>query len=112
MVHILILHSSLKRKKSTINPKHGDDKCFQYAVTGALNYGKIKSHLETVSNIKPFINKYNWKGINYPAKMDDWKSLKKIIQQLLLIFCILKKRKCTLLIFQNITQPVRKELFS
>ena len=32
------------------------------------------------------------------------KCLRKIIQQLLLIFCILKKKKYTLLIFQNITR--------
>ena len=60
------------KKKATINPKNEDGKCFQYAVTVALNYGEIKSHVEKVSNIKPFINKYNWKGINYPSKMDDW----------------------------------------
>ena len=34
--------------------------CFQYAVTVALNYGEIELHPETASNIKPFINKYNW----------------------------------------------------
>ena len=54
----------IKKKKSTINPKNTDDKCFQYAVTVALNYEEIESHPERVSNIKPFINKYNWKGIN------------------------------------------------
>ena len=32
----------LKNKKSTINPKNNDDKCFQYAVTLALNFDKIK----------------------------------------------------------------------
>ena len=31
----------LKDKKSTINPKNNDDKCFQYAVTLALNLDKI-----------------------------------------------------------------------
>ena len=28
---------SLKNKKATINPKNNDDKCFQYALTAALN---------------------------------------------------------------------------
>ena len=28
----------LKNKKATINPKHNDDKCFQYAITVALNH--------------------------------------------------------------------------
>ena len=48
-----------------MNPKNTDDKYFQYA---ALNYDKIKWNLERVSNIKLFLNKYNWKGINYSSK--------------------------------------------
>ena len=32
----------LKDKKSTINPINNNDKCFQYAVTLALNLDKIK----------------------------------------------------------------------
>ena len=56
----------IKTKKATINPKNADDKCFQYAATVALNYVKIKWNQERVSNIKLHINKYNWKGINYP----------------------------------------------
>ena len=31
----------LKNKKATINPKNNDDKCFQYALTVALNYEEI-----------------------------------------------------------------------
>ena len=31
----------LKNKKSTINPKNNDNKCFQYAITLALNNDKI-----------------------------------------------------------------------
>ena len=47
----------LKDKKSTINPKNNDDKCFQYAVTLALNLNKIKNDPQRVSKIKPFIEK-------------------------------------------------------
>ena len=36
----------LKDKKSTINPKNNDDKCFQYAVTLALNLDNIDNHLK------------------------------------------------------------------
>ena len=32
---------------------------------------------EKVSIIKPFINKYYWEGINYPSKIDDWKTFEK-----------------------------------
>ena len=31
----------LKNKKATINPKNKDDKCFQHALTVALNYEQI-----------------------------------------------------------------------
>ena len=67
----------VKKKKATINPKNKDDKCFQYVVTVALNYGEIESHPERVSNIKPFINKCQWIGINYPSKTDDLKTFEK-----------------------------------
>ena len=63
----------LKNKKSTINPKNNDDECFQYAVTLALNLNSIDNHLERISKIKSFINKYNWKDIDFPAMSKDWK---------------------------------------
>ena len=66
-----------KEKKATINPKNTDDKCIQYAATVVLNYQEIKSNPERVSVIKPFINKYNWNGINYPSKIDYWKTREK-----------------------------------
>ena len=36
----------LKDKKSAINPKNNDYKCFQYAVTLALNFDKINNILK------------------------------------------------------------------
>ena len=63
----------LKDKKSTINPKNNDDKCFQYAVTLALNLDKIKKDPQRVSKIKPFIEKYNWEDKDFPSTSKDWK---------------------------------------
>ena len=65
-----------KNEKAIINEKNEDDKCFQYAATVALNKEEIKCNPERVSNIKPFLNKSNWNGINYPSKIDDWKKFK------------------------------------
>ena len=48
----------LKNKKSTINSKNNDHKCFQYAITLALNLDRISSHPERKSKIKPFIDQY------------------------------------------------------
>ena len=50
----------LKDKKLTINPKNNDDKCFQYAVTLALNLDKIKKDPQRVSKIKPYLGKYRF----------------------------------------------------
>ena len=63
----------LKDKKSTVNQKNNDNKCFQYAVTLALNIDKINNHPERISKIKPFIEKYNWKDIDFPSTSKDWK---------------------------------------
>ena len=61
-----------KKKKATINPKNTDDKYNNhYKATVALNYEVIESHPERVSNVKPFLNKYDWKGIYHPSKIDD-----------------------------------------
>ena len=63
----------LKNKKSTTNPNNNGYKCFQYAVTLALNLDKINNHLERISKIKPFIEQYNWKDIDFPSTSKDWK---------------------------------------
>ena len=62
----------LKDKKSTINPKNNDDKCFQYAVTLAFHLDNIDNHPERISEIKPFIDQYNWKDINFSSTSKDW----------------------------------------
>ena len=63
----------IKDKKSTINPKNNDYKCFQYAVTVALNRDKIKKDRQRVSKIKPFIDQYSWNDIYFPSTGKDWK---------------------------------------
>ena len=65
----------LKDKKSTINPRNNDHKCFQYAVTLALNLDNIDNHPERISKIKPFIDQYNWKDIDFPATSKDWNEI-------------------------------------
>ena len=46
----------LKNKRATINPKNNDEKCFQYALTVALNYQNIKNNPERITKIKPSTN--------------------------------------------------------
>ena len=61
----------LKDKKSTINPKNNDDKCFQYAVTLASNLDNINKHPQRIYEIKPFIDQYNWKDVDFPPTNKD-----------------------------------------
>ena len=78
----------LKNKKTTINPKINDDKCFQYTLTVSLNYEKIEKDPQRISKIKSFIDQYNWKDIDFPSHSKDWKNLSQTINQLLLMFCM------------------------
>ena len=73
MDHYIHSPKWLKNKKATINPKKMDDKCFQFALTVALNYEQIKSHPKRISKFKPFINEYDWKEINFPSHKKLWK---------------------------------------
>ena len=64
----------IKNKGVTINPKNTtDNKCFQYAITAALNYQNIDHHPERISKLKPFINNYNWKDIEFPSHLKGWR---------------------------------------
>ena len=65
----------LKDKKSTINPNNNEYKCFQYTVTLALNLDKIKRNPQRISKIKPFIDQYSWKDIDFPSTSKGWRKL-------------------------------------
>ena len=78
----------LKNKKTTINPKNNDDKCFQYALTVALNYEQIKDHPERISKIKPFLTNTTGKRWIFHHIVKAGKKLSQTINKLLLIFCM------------------------
>ena len=42
-------------------------------LTLALNFDNINNHPEKISKIRPFIDQYNWKDIDFPATSKDWK---------------------------------------
>ena len=68
----------LKNKKTTIKPKNkNNNKCLQYAIVAALNYQQIENKPKRISKIKRFINKYDWKNINFPSHKEDWNTFDK-----------------------------------
>ena len=53
-------------------------------LTMAINF--ILKKPQRISNIKPFIDKYNWKDIDFPSHSIDFHHI--VINQLFLIFCV------------------------
>ena len=65
---------TVQKQKATINLQNKkDDKCFQYALTVALNHEQIKNNPERISKIKPFIDQFNWNEIDFPSTVKGWK---------------------------------------
>ena len=95
-----------KNKKATINPvNRKGNKCFQWAVTIALNHEKIGSNHERITKTKSFINKYNWEEITFPSEKDDWKKFEKNNVTIALnILYAKKEKKYILILFQKITR--------
>ena len=67
----------LKNKRATINSKNKDNECFKHAITVALNHQNIGKNPQRISKIKPFIDHYEWKNINFPATLKNWKNFER-----------------------------------
>ena len=66
------LHSLgwLKSKREAII--NGDND-FQNALDDALNSQNTEKDPQRISKLKPYINKYNWERIDFPAGPKNWK---------------------------------------
>ena len=64
----------LQGKKDAIINNNND---FQNALDDSLNYQTIEKDPQRISKLKPYINKYNWEGIDFPAGPKEWKKLEK-----------------------------------
>ena len=56
------------KKEAIIN----GDNDFQNALDDALNYQTIEKDPQRISKLKPYINKYNCEGIEFPAVPKEW----------------------------------------
>ena len=43
----------------------------------SLHHQELNNHPERISKLKPFINNYNWKNINFPAERKVWERLER-----------------------------------
>ena len=58
----------LKSEKESIINGNND---FQNALNIVLNYQNIETHPARILRLKPYINKYNWEGIEFPPGPKD-----------------------------------------
>ena len=63
----------MAKKEAIMNGDNG----FQNALNDALNYQTIETHPERISKLKPYINNYNWEGIEFPAGPKDWEKFER-----------------------------------
>ena len=61
------------KKEAIIN----NDNSFQNALNDTLNYQTTETNPERISKLKPYINRYNWEGIEFPARPKDWKKFER-----------------------------------
>ena len=56
------------KKEAIIN----GDANFEDALDDALNYQTIEKDTQRISKLRPYINKYNWKEIEFPVGPKEW----------------------------------------
>ena len=87
----------LRGKKEAISNNINNNN-FQNILDDALNYQIIESNPQRISKLKPYINKYNWEGINFPAGSKEWQKFERnndtIALNVLYVEQNTKKNKC------------------
>ena len=61
----------IEKKKAIINPQNDDEECFKWAVITALKWADSKFHSEHVSNLRKFVDNYDWSGLEFPVSIKD-----------------------------------------
>ena len=87
----------LKAKKEAIINNNSNNN-FQNALDDSLNYQTIEKDPQRISKLKPYINKYNWEGTDFPAGPKEWikceKNNKPIALNILYVKYNAKTNKC------------------
>ena len=62
----------LHNKGVTINTNNTkNNNCFKYAITAALHHQEIGKNPQRISELKPFVNRYDWEDIEFLAGIKD-----------------------------------------
>ena len=59
----------LARKKAIVNPHNNDEECFKWWVIASEKAGMKDP--QRVSNLRKFMDNYNWSGLEFPVSIKD-----------------------------------------
>ena len=68
----------IANRKAVLNPQNDDSECFKWAIIAADRWTDIGSHPERISNLRKFVNNYDWSGLEFPVSLNKSESLKSI----------------------------------
>ena len=60
----------IAEKKAVINPKNEDEECFKWAVVASLHHEAIEKDPQRVSKLRPFAERLNWEGLEFPVSLN------------------------------------------
>ena len=87
---------SSRKKEAIINNNdnnNNNNNNFKNALDDALIYQTIESNPQRISKLKPYINKYNWKGIEFPAGSKEWQKFEQNNKTIALNILYVKQKK-------------------
>ena len=67
----------LQGKKEAITNNNNNSNDSKNALNDALNYQTIEKDPQRISKLKPYVNKYNWEGVDFPAGSKEWQKFEK-----------------------------------
>ena len=104
-------NNNINNTNNNNNNNNNNKNNLQNALDDALDYQIIETHPERISKLKPYINRYNWKGIEFPAGSKQWQKFEQNNKIIALNILHVKDntKKYVLHIDQNITISVKNK---
>ena len=59
----------IANRKAVINPRNDYSECFKWAIIAADRWADIGSHPQRISNLRKFVNNYDWSGLEFPVSL-------------------------------------------
>ena len=83
----------IENKKATTNPINKKYNMTSIHCSSCIKLWRNKKNPQRIRKTKPFINEYNWEGINFQSEKDDWQKFDKNIVKIAANILYAKKEK-------------------